>query len=112
MPSAPGEREDAEPEDGAESEQGRAGGAGERAVGDRVGGERGAAQDGEEADDARDHGDHRRDDQVLIIRPENIALPRRVVAVSARQRRREQVEEEDERDDEEADRPAVLSGGQ
>ena len=56
-PECSREREDAEAEQRADPNQARPGGAGEGAVGDRVGREGRAAQDGEEADHAGDHGD-------------------------------------------------------
>ena len=53
------EREHAEPDDRVDADQAGGGGAGERAVGDRVGDERRAAQHDEEPDRAADDGDDR-----------------------------------------------------
>ncbi len=55
------QREDAEPEDRVDTDEACPGGAGKRAVGDRVRDEGRAAQDDEEADEAGDDGDDRGD---------------------------------------------------
>ncbi len=60
-PEGSGEGEHPKPEESADSDQGRAGGAREGPVGDRVRRERRTAQDGEEADNTADECDDARD---------------------------------------------------